>query len=52
MHMIDVFSRFSQSVFVTSKRPKVIIEAIITNWVGVFGMMGKGVITDNGGEFS
>lgn len=52
LHMIDVFSRFSQSVFVTSKQPKAIIESVITNWVGVFGIMGRGIITDNGGEFS
>ena len=50
--MVDVFSRFSQSVFITSKRPKVIIEAILTHWVGVFGVMGRGIISDNGGEFS
>ena len=51
LHMIDVYSRFSQSVLITSKQPKVIIEAIIENWVGIFGVMGKGLISDNGGEF-
>ena len=51
LHMVDCYSRFSQSVFITSKRPKAIIESVITNWVGVFGIMEKGVITDNGGEF-
>ena len=51
LHMVDVFSRFSQSVFITSKKPGVIIEAILANWVGVFGVMSRGVLTDNGGEF-
>ena len=41
LHMVDVYSRFTQSVLITSKRPKVVIDAIILNWIGNFGVMKK-----------
>ncbi len=51
LHMIDMFSRFTVSVFVSQKRPTDIVEKVMKNWIGVFGMMGS-IMTDNGGEFN
>ena len=52
LHMIDMWSRFSVSVFVDRKKPSDIIDKIMTSWVGAgFGIM-KCILTDNGGEFS
>jgi hypothetical protein len=50
LHMIDMWSRYTVSVFIQRKRPSDIIDAIMKNWVGVFGVMGA-LMTDNGGEF-
>ena len=52
LHMVDMFSRFTISVFIDSKKPSVIIDKIMTHWVGAaFGVM-EAILTDNGGEFS
>ena len=52
LHLIDMFSRFSVSVFISRKRPCDVIDKIMTCWVGAgFGVMGS-ILTDNGGEFS
>ena len=52
LHLIDMFTRFTVSVFVNRKKPSVIIDKIMLHWVGVgFGVMGA-ILTDNGGEFS
>ena len=51
LHMIDMYSRYTQSVFISRKRTTDVIDAIMSNWVGVFGVMG-GLLTDNGGEFT
>ena len=52
LHMIDMWSRFSVSVFIERKRPKDVIEKILMCWVGAgFGIMGS-IFNDNGGEFS
>ena len=50
LHLIDMFSRYTISVFVTRKTGTTIIEAIINHWIGYFGVMG-GIFSDNGGEF-
>ena len=50
LHIIDMFSRYTCSVFVTRKRPQDIIEAVIKDWISVFGVM-ENLLTDNGGEF-
>ena len=50
LHMIDMWSRFTVSVFVPRKRPTDIVNAILLHWVGIFGIM-KCVLSDNGGEF-
>ena len=52
LHMVDMFSRFTVSVFIDRKKPGVIIDKIITHWIGAaFGVM-EAILTDNGGEFS
>ena len=51
LHMIDVYSRFTQSVFISSKSPKVVIDAILVHWVGNFGVMRR-LFSDCGGEFN
>lgn len=51
LHMIDMLSRYTVSVFISRKKPSNVIEAMMKNWIGVFGLMGA-LMTDNGGEFS
>jgi hypothetical protein len=52
LHIIDMFSRLTISVFVESKKPSVIVNAFMRHWVGAgFGFPSKGLLTDNGGEF-
>ena len=46
LHMIDMWARYTVSVFI-----KDIIDAMMTHWIGKFGVM-KSVLTDNGGEFN
>ena len=48
LHMIDMYSRYTQSVFIERKRTTDVIDAIMSCWIGVFGVM-KGILTDNGG---
>lgn len=50
LHIIDMWSRYNISVFVSRKLPGTIIDAMIIHWIGYFGVMGT-VLTDNGGEF-
>lgn len=49
--MIDMWSRYTISVFISRKRPSDVIEEIMKRWIGVFGIM-ESIMTDNGGEFS
>ena len=52
LHMIDMFSRFSVSVFIDRKRPSEVINKVFLCWIGAgFGVM-ESMLTDNGGEFS
>ena len=51
LHMIDVHSRYTRSVFVDRKLSTSINDAVLTNWVAIFGVMKK-LLTDNGGEFT
>lgn len=39
------------SVFISRKKPSNVIEALMKNWVGIFGVMGA-LMSDNGGEFT
>lgn len=52
LHMIDMFTRLSVSVFVPSKQPKDIVNAVVLHWIGGgWGVM-EGILVDNGGEFN
>ena len=51
LHIIDMWSRYTVSVFISRKRPSDVIHSLMTNWIGVFGIMGA-ILTDNGGEFN
>ena len=51
LHIIDMWSRYSVSVFVRSKQPKEIVDKIMAKWISIFGVM-NGLMSDNGGEFT
>lgn len=51
LHMIDMWSRYTISVFIDRKKTSCVIDALMKNWVGVFGIM-ESLMTDNGGEFN
>ena len=51
LHLIDMWARYTVSVFINRKRPSDIIDAMMTHWIGKFGVM-KSVLTDNGGKFN
>ena len=51
LHIIDMWSRYTTSVFINRKTSRDVINALMHKWVGVFGVMGS-IMTDNGGEFS
>ena len=51
LHMVDMFSRYTMSAFVTRKTPQMILEVLIRDWISVFGVM-KLILKDNGGEFN
>lgn len=51
LHIIDMWSRYTISVFINRKRPGNVLDALMQRWIAVFGLMGS-IMTDNGGEFS
>ena len=51
LHLVDVFSRYTMSDFITRKKPEDVINVIMSCWIAVFGVM-KSIMSDNGGEFS
>uniref|UniRef100_A0A2C9L444 Integrase catalytic domain-containing protein n=1 Tax=Biomphalaria glabrata TaxID=6526 RepID=A0A2C9L444_BIOGL len=51
LHMVDMWSRYSVSVLINRKKTSIVIDALMTNWVGIFGVM-KALMTDNGDEFT
>ena len=51
LHIIDMWSRYTVSIFIDSKQPSNVIDALMTHWIGRFGVMGA-LMTDNGGEFN
>ena len=51
LHMVDMWSRFSVSTFITRKRPSEVIDKVLKCWIGIFGVM-ESILTDNGGEFN
>ena len=51
LHVIDMWSRYTLSIFIDRKKPGTIIDALMTHWIGKFGVM-RALMTDNGGEFN
>ena len=51
LHIIDMWSRYTVSVFIDRKKSSDVLNALIQKWIAVFGIMGS-IMTDNGGEFS
>ena len=51
LHMVDMWSRLTQSVIIARKEPREVIDKFMIKWVGVFGIPGA-VLNDNGGEFT
>ena len=50
LHMIDVFTRYSQAAIIQSKKKETIVNAILKQWVSIFGTP-QSILSDNGGEF-
>ena len=50
LHMVDMWSRLTISVFIERKKPREVIDKIMSSWIGYFGVM-KAILSDNGGEF-
>ena len=50
LHMVDMWSRYTMSVFVNRKVSSGIIDRIMEFWIGVFGVP-RALMSDNGGEF-
>ena len=51
LHIIDMWSRYTASVFIISEKPSDVIDALMQRWIAVFGTIGS-IMTDNGREFS
>lgn len=51
LHIIDIWSRYTISIFIPRKRSCDVINALMQGWIAVFGVM-EAILTDNGGEFS
>ena len=51
LHLIDHGIRLSMSTVIPSKNPDVILQAILKNWVSIYGAADK-FLSDNGGEFA
>ena len=50
LHMIDVFSCFSQATLIPSQHKDIIVQAIFKNWVSISGVP-QSIFSDSGGEF-
>ena len=51
LHMVDMWSRLTISVFIERKKPREVIDMIMERWIGYFGTMAA-ILNDNGGEFT
>ena len=51
LHMIDMWSRYSVSVFIPKKKTQLVIDSLLKRWISIFGCMGA-LFSDNGGEFT
>ena len=52
VHLIDMWSCLTISVFIDCKTPQSVINTIMLHWVGAGYRVLKSILTDNGGEFS
>ena len=50
LHMIDHATRYSAACVVPNKKAETIAQAILSNWIRIFGTPKK-FLSDNGGEF-
>ena len=39
LHIIDMWSRYTVSVFIIRKTPGEVINALMKHWIGIFGVM-------------
>ena len=51
LYLVDMFSRYTMAIPISTKISSGIIDKIIINWVKIFGIMGT-LLCDNGGEFA
>ena len=51
LYLIDSFTRYTIATVIPSKHPDVVVDAILKQWIKIFGIMGE-IHHDNGGEFS
>ena len=51
LHLIDLFTRFCKSKVIMRKIPSVIIDSVITEWIGAGMDAPDKFLIDNGGEF-
>ena len=51
LHMVDMWSRLTQSVKITRKEPREVIDKFMLKWVSIYGIP-KACLNDNGGEFT
>ena len=51
LHMVDMWSRLTQSVIIERKEPREVIDKFMIKWIGVFGCP-RAILNDNGGEFT
>ena len=51
LHIIDLWSRYTMSVFIAKNLPQLVIDNLMKRWIAIFGTM-KGLMSDDGGEFT
>ena len=51
LHTIDLLTRLSNAIEVPDKQPQTIVDALLKNWIAVYGTPEK-FLMDNGGEFA
>ncbi|KAL5015625.1 hypothetical protein ScPMuIL_007295, partial [Solemya velum] len=44
LHMIDMWSRYTVSVFICRKKSSDVIDVVMRHWIGVFGVMGQSLL--------
>ena len=50
LYIMDTFTRFITATIIRRKQPEDVVNALLMNWVQIFGTPGL-ILTDNGGEF-